>query len=248
MILILFVVLLALVAFLYASVGHGGASGYMAVILLLGFAPAQFKVPVLYMNILVSGISFIGFYRAGQFKFERFWPFAITSVPAALFGGSFSVGDTLYKKLLAICLLVSIARLLWQNKLENAYEKPFSTVWAMLIGAFIGVISGMLGIGGGILLSPLLLLFNWSTLKQTAAISALFILVNSLAALLGQALFGKVGSYNFMSGQYGNAILLAVFVGGSIGSYYGSKKFNTKELQYLLAIGLSIASAKLFFS
>jgi uncharacterized protein len=240
--------MLALVAFLYASVGHGGASGYLAVILLLGFAPADYKTTVLWLNIVVSGVSFIGYYRAKEFLWHKFWPFTLTSVPMAFVGGSLTISDTLYKKMLAICLLVSIARLLFKPNIKTKKFETFSIVWAMFIGAGIGLLSGMLGIGGGILLSPLLLLLAWTNIKQTAAISALFIFVNSLAAIIGQTVVGKKALFDSWQSHEGNMLLLSVFVGGLLGSYFGSKKFAHQTLQYLLALGLCIASAKLFFS
>lgn len=234
---------LAIIAFLYSSVGHGGASGYLAVMAIMGVAPAIMKPSALVMNLAVSLFSFIGFYRAGHFKLKLFLPFAIASVPLAYLGGSMTLSDAIYKKILAVCILISIARLLFQFRQNQEETKPIS-IWAGLVsGGAIGLISGMIGIGGGIVLSPFMLLMRWATLKQTAAVSALFIFVNSLSGLYGQLQKGGIQvTDNF---QWSVA---ATIVGGLLGSYYGSQKFNVPTLRYLLALGLVIASAKLIFT
>jgi uncharacterized protein len=235
---------LAIIAFLYSSVGHGGASGYLAVISLLGVLATkdEIKSSVLVMNIVVSLISFVGFYRAGNFKFQLFWPFALASIPMAFLGGTMTLTDAIYKKILAVCILISIVRMLYQFKDNNQTNKQIP-VWAGLVfGGAIGLLSGMIGIGGGIILSPLMLLMRWSNLKETAAVSALFIFVNSISGLLGQ--YQKAGIHFSENLQY--AVVVTI-IGGLLGSYLGSKKFNTKTLQYLLALGLVIASMKLIF-
>lgn len=241
--LVVLLLFLAIIAFLYSSVGHGGASGYLAVMAIMGVAPAIMKPSALVMNLAVSLFSFIGFYRAGHFKLKLFLPFAIASVPLAYLGGSMTLSDAIYKKILAVCILISIARLLFQFRQNQEETKPIS-IWAGLVsGGAIGLISGMIGIGGGIVLSPIMLLMRWATLKQTAAVSALFIFVNSLSGLYGQMQKGGIQvTDNF---QWSVA---ATIVGGLLGSYYGSQKFNVPTLRYLLALGLVIASAKLIFT
>lgn len=239
---LLLLVALTVVAFLYSSVGHGGASGYLAVMAIAGVAPAMMKSSALMMNLAVSLISFIGFYRAGYFRFKLFYPFAIASIPMAFIGGTMVLPDAIYKKLLAICLLIAIARMIIQYK-EQGQSNKHAPLWlCLLIGGVIGLLSGMIGIGGGIILSPLILLLGWASLKETAAVSALFIFVNSLSGLVGQLQKGTL--------QLTDDILYAILVtviGGLIGSYYGSRKFNFPTLKYLLAIGLTIASLKLIF-
>jgi uncharacterized protein len=240
---ILFLFLLAIIAFLYSSVGHGGASGYIAVMAMVGIAPIMMKQSALVMNLAVSLFSFIGFYKSGYFRLKLFLPFAIASIPMAFWGGTMSLPDTIYKKILAICVFISIARLLYQFQDD---EKPNREIplWASLLsGAMIGLLSGMLGIGGGIILSPLMLLMRWTKLKETAAISALFIFVNSLSGLYGQV--QKGGFY--LTPDLQLAVLFTI-VGGLLGSYFGSQKFNTKTLKYLLAVGLTIAGLKLLFT
>lgn len=236
-----FLFILAIIAFLYSSVGHGGASGYLAVMAIFGIAPALMKSSALVMNLSVSIISFIGFYRAGHFKWKLFFPFAIGSIPMAYLGGMMKISDSIYKHILAVCILISIIRLLYQFK--DSEQKHSIPLWAgLLAGGLIGLLSGMIGIGGGIILSPLMLILRWATLKQTAAVSALFIFVNSLSGLFGQLQNGGI-----QLTQNLQFAIVATILGGLLGSYLGSQKFNTQTLRYLLAVGLVIASAKLLF-
>ena len=241
--LFLLLALLSVVAFLYSSVGHGGASGYLAVMALVGVAPLMMKPSALVMNLAVSLISFIGFYKAGHFRLKLFLPFAIASIPMAFWGGTMTLSDSIYKKILAVSLIISILRLLYQFR-KASQENREIPLWAgLLSGGLIGLLSGMIGIGGGIILSPLMLLMRWATLKETAAVSALFIFVNSLSGLFGQ--MNKGGIHLTDNLQY--AVLATIF-GGLLGSYFGSQKFNVPTLRYLLALGLTIASLKLMFT
>lgn len=241
--LLLLLPVLAIVAFLYSSVGHGGASGYLAVMAIVGIAPPLMKSSALIMNLAVSLFSFYGFYRAGFFKWKLFWPFAIASIPMAYLGGTMTLSDSIYKKILAVCILISIARLLYQFKQEEIENKDVPTWAGLTAGGIIGLISGMIGIGGGIILSPLMLLMKWAKLKETAAVSALFIFVNSLSGLYGQIMKG-----GFKIPENLQWAILATIFGGVLGSYFGSQKFNLPTLRYLLALGLVIASAKLIFT
>lgn len=239
----LLLLLLAVIAFLYSSVGHGGASGYLAAMTLMGVAPIMMKPSALIMNLAVSLFSFIGFYRAGFFRMNLFLPFAISSVPMAFLGGTMTLSDSIYKKILAVCILLSIIRLLYQFKSQEEFNRPIP-IWAgLLSGGLIGLLSGMIGIGGGIILSPLMLLMKWSNLKETAAVSALFIFVNSLSGLYGQMLKGGIHLTENLQWA-----VMATIVGGLLGSYFGSQKFNIPTLRYLLSIGLTIASLKLIFT
>jgi uncharacterized membrane protein YfcA len=235
--------LLAIVAFLYSSVGHGGASGYLAVMALVGVAPSMMKSSALVMNLAVSLFSFIGFYRAGHFRINLFLPFALASIPMAYLGGTMTLPDSIYKKILAACILISIARLLYQFRTEETPNRRVPLWAALLSGAAIGLLSGMIGIGGGIILSPLMLLMRWAKLKETAAVSALFIFVNSLSGLYGQ--LSKGGVHLTPDLQWAVA---ATIVGGLLGSYFGSQRFNIPTLRYLLAFGLIIACVKLFLT
>ena len=232
----------AIIAFLYASVGHGGASGYLAIMAIAGIAPAMMKSSALIMNLAVSLISFFGFFKAGHFRIKLFIPFIVTSTPMAYLGGTLIITDQLYKKILAICLLLSVARLIFQFN-QNSDQKAMPLYWGLLAGGFIGFISGMIGIGGGILLSPLILFMGWADIKQTAAISSLFIFVNSLSGILGNLQTG-----NFQLTDQLHMAIMATVLGAVAGSYYGSQKLNLLTLKYFLAAGLCIASIKLFFT
>ena len=240
--LLLLLLLLSLVAFLYSSVGHGGASGYLAIMAIMGVAPAMIKSSALVMNLAVSLFSFIGFYRAGHFRLKLFLPFALASIPMAFVGGTMTLSDSIYKKILAVCILFSIVRLIYKfDTDENNRSIP---IWAgVLSGGLIGLLSGMIGIGGGIILSPLMLLMRWANLKETAAVSALFIFVNSLSGLYGQLQKGGINLPENMQWA-----VLATIIGGLAGSYFGSQKFNVPTLKKLLAVGLVIACLKLIFT
>ena len=239
---ILFYGLLFLVAFLYASVGHGGASGYLALMALFSFTPDVMKPTALLLNLFVSLTSFIQFYRGGHFKWKIFLPLAIASVPFAFIGGLITVESSIYKKMLGILLLIPIIRFLFfKNIPEDKLKKP-DTLLSLIIGGAIGFLSGLIGIGGGIILSPILLLLKWTDQKQTAAISALFIFVNSLSGLAGQLTKG----IHFSNDMY--AYVAIAFAGGLCGAYFGSLKFNQNILKYVLAIVLMLAAYKLFFT
>jgi len=239
---IIFYVLLVLVAFLYSSVGHGGASGYLALMAFFSFAPETMRPTALLLNIFVSLIAFIQYYRAGFFKWSLFWPYAIASIPTAFIGGMITVDAGWYKKILAVLLLFSVVRLLGIQFKTERFDVKQNVFIALLIGAIIGLFSGMIGIGGGIILSPIILLLHWADMKKTAAISALFIFVNSIAGLAG--LFTK--GFEFKT-EMGWMIVLAL-VGGILGSYFGANKFKNDFLNKILAVVLIIASLKLIFT
>src|ERR1700694_4701321 len=172
-------------AFGYASVGHGGASAYIAAMALAGIAPAQMRPIALVLNILVSSIATYKFWRAGHFRWRLFWPFAVVSIPMAYLGGAISLPGNAYKVVVGVVLLYA-AWQLWQSgrrgeEMRTLHEPPLP--WAMAIGAALGLLSGLTGVGGGIFLSPLLLMLGWAGTKQTSAVAAPFILVNSIAGL-----------------------------------------------------------------
>lgn len=228
-----------IMAFMYASVGHGGASGYLAVLSLAGVSTAIMKPSVLLLNIFVSCISFLHYYRSRHFNFALFWPFAVASIPASYLGALMPLEETYYKKILGVCLLFSTVRLFIFEKGETEKTRTMSIVLSLFVGATIGFLSGMIGIGGGILLSPILLLLHWANMKQTAAVSALFIFVNSLSGMT--ALLSKGTSM----GSEIYPILGCAIVGGYLGSYYGSTIFKFSTLKYLLTAVLVVASLKL---
>ena len=233
---------LLIIGFLYSSVGHGGASGYIAVLSLFGVMPTAYKPLILIINIIVASLAFIQFYRAGYFRPKITWPFLITSVPFAFLGAKVPVHDQVYNLLLGLALILPIIRLLGIFPSAKTETKPLPLSWALVIGAIIGFLSGMLNIGGGIFLSPVLILFAWANSKEAAASAALFIVVNSSSGLLGS--LDKPILLNETS--YGWVV--AIVVGGLIGSYIGSHRFKYKTVQYVLAGVLTVACVKLIFS
>ena len=239
---VIFYILLFLVAFLYASVGHGGASGYLALMAIFSFSPDVMKPTALLLNVFVSLTAFIQFYRGKHFNWKIFLPFAFASVPMAFAGGLVEVNADIYKKILGLLLLIPVARFLFFANLQVKELKESSVFLSVLIGAVIGLLSGLIGIGGGIILSPVLLLLKWSDMKQTAAISALFIFVNSLSGLAGQWTKG----IDFSPDMYG--YVAVAFAGGICGAYFGSLKFRSDILKYLLALVLAVAAYKLLFT
>ena len=239
---ILFYLLLFLVAFLYSSVGHGGASGYLALMALFSISPDVMKPTALLLNLFVSLTSFIQFYRGKHFKWKIFLPFAIASVPMAFVGGLITIDAHVYKKILGLLLVIPIIRFLFFANIKVDELKKSNVLLSLLIGAAIGFLSGLIGIGGGIILSPVLLLLKWTDMKQTAAISALFIFVNSLSGLAGQLQKG----INFSSDMY--AYVAIAFVGGVCGAYFGSLKLRSNILKYMLAMVLIVAAYKLLFT
>jgi len=235
----LFLLSLPIVAFLYASVGHGGASGYLALMALFSFTPDTMKPTALLLNLFVAGIAFYHYYKAGHFNKKLFLSFAITSIPMAFLGGMIEIDASIYKKLLGILLIFAILKMLNVFGKEAKHIKDVKLWQGLIVGGIIGFFSGLIGIGGGIILTPIILLLHWGKMKQAAAVSALFIWVNSAAGLIGQVTSGvEISSQAFI------LVVIAV-IGGFLGSYYGSRKFNNKSLRYLLAFVLTIAAIKL---
>ena len=236
----LFLSILFIIAALYASVGHGGASGYLALMALFGFEQYVMKSSALTLNLFVAGISFYSFYRNGHFKFKVLLPFVIGSVPMAYIGASTNIDAHTYKIILGLFLIIAVSRMFFSPKGEYETSKNPNFYLAMLIGAVVGLFSGMIGIGGGIILSPLLLLLHWSNVKETAGISALFIFVNSISGLLGLY-------FNQNFEPTSNILIWAAvgLAGGVIGGYLSSTKISHNNLKYLLASVLFIASVKL---
>lgn len=239
---ILFYVLLFLIAFLYSSVGHGGASGYLALMSFFSVSPALSRQSALVLNIFVSLIAFYQYYKSNNFNFKLFFPFAISSIPAAFAGGLIELEPGIYKKTLAVLLVIPAIKLLGEQKKTESEIKEQNILLSVIIGLAIGFVSGVIGIGGGIILSPIILLLGWGNIKQAAAVSALFIFVNSISGIAGVISKGI---------SFENEIILLIIVaiaGGLAGSYLGARKFNNKTLKIVLAIVLLIASVKLFFT
>jgi uncharacterized membrane protein YfcA len=238
----LFYSLLLIVAFLYASVGHGGASGYLALMAIFSVAPEVMKPTALLLNLFVSLIAFVQFYRGGHFNLKLFLPLALASVPMAFAGGLININAQVYKKILGIVLIIPITRFLFFPNIKVAEIQRSNMLVSVLIGAAIGFLSGLIGIGGGIILSPVLLLLKWTDQKQAAAISAAFIFVNSLAGLAGQFTKGIV----FNSNMY--LLVVVAVAGGLLGSYMGALKFKQGVLKNILALVLILAAFKLLFT
>ena len=234
-----YLILFSVVAFLYASVGHGGASGYIALMTLLAFPQSEIKSNALFLNLFVSLISFTQFYKKEEFPLKLFLVLISVSIPMAFIGGMWSLEDKLFKIILGIVLLVPIARFLGMFS-KFHFEVERTNLLLILMGLIIGLLSGLLGIGGGILLSPLLILLGWCTVKQTAAISSVFIFVNSLSGLLGMS----TNSVHLSQNIY--MILGFTILGGLIGGYFGSKVFKKQWIEYTLAVVLMTACYKLF--
>ena len=182
---LVFVIGLMLIAFFYASVGHGGASGYLALMALFSFTPESIRYYSLTLNLVVSAIAFISYFRAGFFRWRIVFPFLITSIPAAYLGASFSINPTIYKIILGIMLIIAVLRMLLMRNTENeiTHDPPFAL--GLAIGLVLGLVSGIIGIGGGILLSPILILAKYAKVKEASAASAVFIFLNSLSGLTG---------------------------------------------------------------
>lgn len=238
----IFYILLFFVAFLYSSVGHGGASGYLALMAIYSISPDVMKPTALVLNLFVSLTSFIQFYRGKHFKWEIFLPLALASIPMAFAGGLITMDAGFYKKILGFLLFIPVIRFLFFGNFQIEEIRKSNLFLSILIGSSIGFLSGLIGIGGGIILSPVLLLLKWTDQKQTAAISALFIFVNSFSGLAGHLTKGIQFSPDMIS------FVAIAFTGGLCGSYFGSLKFNQNILKNTLALVLLVAGIKLIFT
>ncbi|TNF42625.1 MAG: sulfite exporter TauE/SafE family protein [Bacteroidetes bacterium] len=236
-----FLVLVFFMAVLYSSVGHGGASGYLALMALFSFQPEFMRPSALVLNIFVSSIALFSYARNGHFRLKLLLPFIITSVPLAFLGGMITINPKTFKIILGIFLLIAIARMIYNPKNEDSEIRKINKSLAFVIGIVLGFLSGLIGIGGGIILSPVIILLKWATMKETAAVSAAFILVNSIAGLSGQF------SQGFLLAPEIGYMLGAAILGGLLGSYMGSFKITDQALKYALSMVLTFASYKLLF-
>jgi uncharacterized protein len=215
-----------IVAFLYSTVGHAGASGYLAVMALLSFPTENIKSISLVLNVIVASIASYKYIKAGFFDKKIFLTFAITSIPAALVGGLFTVTPAIFKLMAGIFLLISSILLLLKRYFskQSEVEKSIPLVVGLLIGTIIGLFSGLIGVGGGIFLSPLLVLMSWAGVRKASGISALFILCNSAIALTGH--LSRVGKLDTSIFYW----VVAVAIGGFIGSHLGSNRTGKASL------------------
>jgi uncharacterized membrane protein YfcA len=232
--------LIFLVALLYSSVGHGGASGYLAALSLCGYVPQEMRACALLLNLLVSGIAFLNYSTAGHFDRRLFWPFAVASIPLAFIGGQMNLGPRTWSLLLAAALALACLRLMLDDPEEpQKAPRPPKIPLALGLGGGIGFLSGLIGVGGGIFLSPLMILRSWAKVHTAAGVSAAFIWVNSAAGL-----YGNLKSQGAPpSGLW--PLALAAFLGGTLGSHLGARKLDSPTLRRLLGLVLLIAAFKL---
>lgn len=233
--------LILVAALLYSSVGHAGASGYLAAMALMGVAPATMKPAALALNILVATIATFKFHRAGAFSWPLFWPFALTSIPCAYLGGWLTLPGHYYKPLVGVMLIYAA----WYsfhtaNRSSAVVPAPISV--RLLVGALLGFLSGLTGVGGGIFLSPLLLYFRWAEVRVVSGVAAAFILVNSIAGLLG------VMRVTVTLPEGLPLWAVAAVLGGLIGAEYGSRRLGNPAIKRLLSLVLAIAGAKMIFT
>ena len=242
---LLLLVALSLIAAMYASVGHGGASGYLAVLSLTVYAsndPAWLKQHAWSLNLLVAGMAFFAYKKSGFFDLKLAIPFILASIPAALIGGYLRVNDDVYDTLLSITLVFAAWKLYTtkSRESEDLFSNPPSVHIALIVGAIIGLLSGIIGVGGGIFLSPIILLFGWSDPKTTAGIAAVFIWVNSAAGLIGSSISGQ----NVLEFDVLIPFAIAVLIGGYLGSKFGSEKFSQKTVRNTLVSVMLIAAIR----
>jgi hypothetical protein len=239
-------ILILLAATLYSSVGHAGASGYLASMALVGIAPESMKVSALVLNVLVAVLGSIRYIRAGHFDWRTFYPFAVLSIPAAVVGGIIHLPPALYKPAVGAILLLAAVQLVRSAHTAAQAEgvarnHPIPRLLAVATGGLIGLISGLTGTGGGIFLSPVLLFTGWTRTRLTSGVSAAFILVNSLAGLAGT-------TTSLRALPAGLPLwAVAALTGGVIGTQLGSRWLPVPVLRYLLAAVLVIAGVKLMF-
>jgi len=228
------------VAMMYASVGHGGASGYLAVMALFSLHPEALKPTALMLNIVVAGVGTYLYCSAGQFSWRVFWPFVITSIPMSFLGGTFHLPPELYRPALGMVLLFAAWRLFTRRKHEDYEAKAPRLPVAMAVGGVLGFASGLIGVGGGIFLSPLMILLGWARVREVSGIAALFILVNSISGLLGH-----MSSLHHVP-EYAPLLAGVALIGGSIGALCGSRHLPVAAILKAMSFMLVLAGGKMF--
>jgi len=228
------------VAMLYASVGHGGASGYLAIMALFSLHPEALKPTALLLNIVVAGVGAYLYCSARQFSWRVFWPFVITSIPASFLGGTFSLPPEIYRPALGLVLIFAAWRLFVRKDQVDYETKIPANTTAMLVGAVLGFVSGLIGVGGGIFLSPLMILLRWARVREVSGIAALFILVNSISGLLGH-----MSSLHHVP-DYAPLLAGMALIGGAIGALCGSRHLPVATILKAMSLMLVLAGGKMF--
>ncbi|MEO8618063.1 MAG: sulfite exporter TauE/SafE family protein [Sphingomicrobium sp.] len=233
-------VLMGLAAMLYSMVGHGGASAYLAIMALFALAPDVMRPTALALNLVAAGIASIRYARAGQVNWRLLALFVVVAAPAAFVAGKISLPPDIYRPMVGVLLWIAAIRLFWSPKATAARTpSPPSAMVAVPVGAALGFLAGLTGTGGGIFLSPLIILLGWEEPRRTSGIAALFILINSAAGLAGNV--ASVGKLPAELPWFG----LAVAIGALLGSWLGSRKLDKARLLQGLGLVLVIAGAKL---
>lgn len=226
-------------AMLYSSVGHAGASSYIAIMALFSVSPAIMRPTALSLNILVAALASWRYWGAGYFRWRVLWPFAAGALPFAFIGGAIQLPGAYYRPIVGVVLLISAARFLWPQPIHPAADLDDPPIWlGILLGALIGLLSGLTGTGGGIFLSPLLLLIGWADMRTTSGVAAMFILGNSIAGL-----FGNVAVVRLLPPEL-PLYAAAVIAGGLLGTTFGTR-LDVRLIQRALGLVLVVAGFKL---
>lgn len=229
----------AAVAFVYSMVGHGGASGMLAVLSLTALAPREVATAALVLNLVVATLSFVAYHRADHFRARLTWPFLVGSMPCALLGASMRVSERVYFMAVGLVLVYAAILLIVRPSSPGAASSPPAPGVAAGIGAGIGVLSGVVGVGGGIFLSPVVILKRWADARQAAATSAVFIIGNSLAGLAGRLHTGIAMPPGFWLMAACGA--LGAIAGGQV----GARSIPVAGLRRVLGVVLLMAAARL---
>ncbi len=230
------------VAVMYATVGHGGASGYLALMALFGLPPEALKPTALLLNLVVAGAGSYLYLKARQFSWALFWPFAVTSIPASFLGGYFNLPPEMYRPVLGLILFFAAWRLCVRKENRASFTRTLSRYVALSLGLVIGFVSGLIGIGGGIFLSPLMILLGWARVREVSGIAALFILCNSAAGLLGH-----LSGMQFVP-NYAPLLAAAALLGGTLGALCGSRYIPVRSILRVMSLVLVLAGGKMFLA
>lgn len=241
---ILLIPLIFVAALLFSSVGHGGASAYLAAFALVSMAPESMRPAALCLNVLVASIALYKFYKVRAFDWHLFWPIALTSIPSAFVGGQITLPNHAYKSIVGLCLIYAAWTIFFYRAkiTDDVTVKPVAKPALLGLGAGLGLLSGLTGVGGGIFLSPILLFFAWAKTRVISGVAAAFILVNSISGLLG--VFTKSPALPAGLAYWAAAAIL----GGWIGAEFGSRRLANPTIRKLLAVVLVFAGGKMLFS